>query len=127
MATAATSKPVDMELRKAFTELQIKMQDHRQNLRILENQLEVVKRGIQHAKLTDTELESLPKETVMYEGVGRMFVKTSKEEVRDTLSQKINSSEDKARQIEKQREHIQKKMKDEENSIRELVAAKRDS
>uniref|UniRef100_A0A667HR94 Prefoldin subunit 1 n=1 Tax=Lynx canadensis TaxID=61383 RepID=A0A667HR94_LYNCA len=63
--------PVDLELKKAFTELQAKVIDTRQ-VRLADIQIEQLDRTKKHARLTGTEIMTLIEETNMYEGVGRI-------------------------------------------------------
>ena len=61
---------------QAFQELQIKMVETSQQLRINDLQVEKLKRQQQHAKLTGMEIKGLPEGTNVYEGIGRMWVST---------------------------------------------------
>uniref|UniRef100_A0A674K5K4 Prefoldin subunit 1 n=1 Tax=Terrapene triunguis TaxID=2587831 RepID=A0A674K5K4_9SAUR len=65
--------PVDLELKKAFTELQAKVIDTQQKVKLADIQIEQLNRTKKHAHLTDTEIMTLVDETRMYEGVGRIF------------------------------------------------------
>ncbi|KAF1624048.1 Prefoldin subunit 1, partial [Eudyptes chrysolophus] len=64
--------PVGLELRKAFTELQAKVIDTQQKVKLADIQIEQLSKTKKHAHLTDTEVMMLVDETRMYEGVGRM-------------------------------------------------------
>ncbi|KAF7461637.1 Hypothetical predicted protein [Marmota monax] len=64
--------PVDLELKKAFTELQAKVIDTQQKVKLADIQIEQLNRTKKHAHLTDTEIMTLVDETNMYEGVGRI-------------------------------------------------------
>jgi len=70
----SSARPVDMELKKAFQELQTRMISTTQQLKVSDMQIEQLKRQIAHSRLVEKEIESLPKDTKTYEGVGRMFV-----------------------------------------------------
>uniref|UniRef100_A0A494BBK3 Prefoldin subunit 1 n=1 Tax=Mus musculus TaxID=10090 RepID=A0A494BBK3_MOUSE len=63
---------VDLELKKAFTELQAKVIDTQQKVKLADIQIEQLNRTKKHAHLTDTEIMTLVDETNMYEGVGRI-------------------------------------------------------
>ncbi|XP_075298226.1 prefoldin subunit 1 isoform X1 [Opisthocomus hoazin] len=65
--------PVDLELKKAFTELQAKVIDTQQKVKLADIQIEQLSKTKKHAHLTDTEVMMLVDETRMYEGVGRIF------------------------------------------------------
>ena len=57
---------------QAFSELQIKMIENNQRVRIAESQVAALHREITKSQLTDEELLKLPSGTKTYESVGRM-------------------------------------------------------
>ena len=57
---------------QAFQELQGKMIETTQRVKLAEGQIMQLRRNIAHAKLTDRELASLPQDTKTYESIGRM-------------------------------------------------------
>ncbi|XP_010717127.1 prefoldin subunit 1 [Meleagris gallopavo] len=57
---------------QAFTELQAKVIDTQQKVKLADIQIEQLSKTKKHAHLTDTEIMTLVDETRMYEGVGRM-------------------------------------------------------
>lgn len=57
---------------QAFTELQVKMIDTQQKVKLADLQIEQLTRVQKHAKLTHAEITTLPDNTRLYEGVGRM-------------------------------------------------------
>uniref|UniRef100_A0A2K5QF43 Prefoldin subunit 1 n=1 Tax=Cebus imitator TaxID=2715852 RepID=A0A2K5QF43_CEBIM len=81
---------MDLELRKAFVELQARVTDIQKKVKLTDIQTEQLIRMKKHAHLT--EIMPLVDETNMYEGVGRMFVLQSKEAIHNQLlEQKIRS------------------------------------
>jgi prefoldin subunit 1 len=50
-----------------------------QQLQIVKTQMAAKQRDIRLTQLTDKELEGLPKETAVYEGVGKMWVSTKED------------------------------------------------
>nr|KAF6347171.1 prefoldin subunit 1 [Pipistrellus kuhlii] len=58
--------PVDLELKKAFTELQAKVIDTQQKVKLADIQIEQLNRTKKHAHLTDTEIMTLVDETVFF-------------------------------------------------------------
>lgn len=62
---------------QAFAELQAKMIDTQQKVKLADLQIEQLSRMKKHANLTHVEITSLPSSTRMYEGVGRMYVSCS--------------------------------------------------
>jgi len=116
--------PVDMELKKAFTELQGKMVDTKQKLRFSDHQIETLKSSIRHAQLTDQEIERLPVGTNVYTGIGRMFLLTDIESAHAGLQTKISFSNDKIKNLESNKEYLERNLKESENNLRELITHK---
>lgn len=57
---------------QAFSELQVKMIDTQQKVKMADLQIDQLTRVQKHAKLTHAEIATLPDNTRLYEGVGRM-------------------------------------------------------
>ena len=53
----------DMELKQAFAELQAKVVESKQKIKLHDLQIENMKRSITHSTLTDTEIAQLPEGT----------------------------------------------------------------
>ncbi|GIX83849.1 prefoldin subunit 1 [Caerostris darwini] len=119
-----TSKGVDLELKKAFQELQAKVLDTTQKLKLADLQIDSYNKSIQHANLTQHELKSYPGDTNMYNGVGRMFLLTPPDEIVKMLSEKVNTSKDKIKELETSKTYLERSMKESEENLRELVASK---
>jgi len=122
MATATI--PVDMELKKAFQELQVKMIETTQKLKVADLQIEGLKRSIQHSKLTSQEIATLPNEVRTFEGVGRMFLLTAITEVGNNLIKKVQSAEEKIKTLESNKTYLEKNLKESENNLRDLIVSK---
>ncbi|VCX19491.1 unnamed protein product, partial [Gulo gulo] len=84
----------------AFTELQAKVIDTQQKVKLADIQIEQLNRTKKHAHLTDTEIMTLVDETNMYEGVGRMFILQSKEVIHSQLLEKQKIAEEKIKELE---------------------------
>lgn len=129
-STAATTNgnplhpQVDLELKKAFEELQIKMLTSRNQIKVMEAQVDQLKRQMHHSRLTETELIQLEPKVPMYEGIGRMFVLSEKSKILGSLDLKSKQCENKIASLEKSREYIEKNLKDSETSLRELIIVK---
>ncbi|KAF7697197.1 hypothetical protein HF521_005615 [Silurus meridionalis] len=87
--------PVDQELKKAFAELQAKMVDTQQ------------------------------KTTRMYEGVGRMFILQSKDEINNQLTEKQKTADDKIKELEQKKTYLERSVKEAEDNIREMLMSRR--
>lgn len=116
--------PVDMELKKAFQELQGKLITTTQQLKVSDAQIETLKRSIQHSVLVEKELDKLPPDTKVYEGVGRMFMLAGMSDVKKTLEDKMKAADTKIKSIEETKSYLERNMKESEDSLRELIISK---
>ena len=125
MSVADAKRGPDMELRRAFVELQGKMVDTKQKMKMADLQIENLKRSITHTELTGSELKSLPEETRLYESVGRMFMLGTRSDIESMLDKKQDNAKDKIKNLESNKTYLERSLKDSENSLRELVAQKK--
>lgn len=116
--------PVDMELKKAFQELQMKMVDTTRRLRLADVQIESLKKGVKHAYCTAEVLSEVPPSTKMYESIGRMFIATDSEEVMKTLDEKIKTCNEKIKSLESNKTYLEKSLKESEDNLREMIVQK---
>lgn len=121
------SKTVDLELKKAFAELQQKMVDTTTKLQLADLQIEGLKRTKHHAELTAQEISALSPETRTYESVGRMFVLTDIPDVCKNLTERINTCEDKIKSLESNKNYLERSLKDSENNLREMVQQRKEA
>lgn len=124
MASEVRGAVVDLELKKAFQELQVKMVSTTQQLRVSDLQIDQLKRQITHAHLVSKEIGSLPKETRTYEGVGRMFILQPMPIIETNLTDKVKTCEEKIKTIEGSKAYLERSLKESEENLRELVNAK---
>ncbi|XP_077329965.1 prefoldin subunit 1-like [Lithobates pipiens] len=116
---------VDLELKKAFTELQAKVIDTQQKVKLADLQIEQLTRTKKHAQLTSVEIKSFPDATLMYEGVGRMFVLQTKENIGSQLLNKQNVADEKIAELEEKKAYLERSVKNAEDNIREMLMARR--
>nr|XP_044613432.1 prefoldin subunit 1-like [Equus asinus] len=117
--------PVDLELKKVFTELQAKAIDTQQKVKLADIEIEQLNRTKKHAHLTDTEIMTLVDETNIYQGVGIMFILQSKEVIHNQLLEKQKIAEEKSKESEQKKSYQQWSMKEAEDNIREMLPAQR--
>ena len=135
----------DMELKAAFAELQAKMIESKQKIKIHDIQIENLKRSSTHASLTDQEISQLPEETKVmllnifslgilammftqvYESAGRMFLLSDIKAVRAGLDKKNEAVKEKIHTLIGNKEYLEKQIKESENNLRELVMAKKNN
>ncbi|XP_064388572.1 prefoldin subunit 1-like isoform X2 [Halichondria panicea] len=115
----------DPELTKAFSELQVKMIENSQRVKIAEGQVMAIKKDIAKSNLTDKELSNLPPGTNTYQAVGRMFMLQPVKKVRADLKKGRSDKEEKIRAIQNQVSYWEKEVRSGEESLRDLVSQKR--
>ncbi|CAH2262219.1 prefoldin subunit 1-like [Pararge aegeria] len=120
------AKPVDLELKKAFVELQVKMVETSKKIQVIDSQIGVLKRVLQHADITQREISTLPPETKTYESVGRMFLLTDLAEIKSNLSNRTALLTSRTVELENSKEYLEKNLKESENNIREMVQQKKE-
>ncbi|XP_059207916.1 prefoldin subunit 1 isoform X2 [Centropristis striata] len=116
--------PIDLELKKAFSELQVKMIDTQQKVKLADLQIDQLTRVQKHAKLTHAEIATLSAGTPLYEGVGRMFILQSKEEINNQLMEKQKTADEKIKELEK-KVYLERSVKEAEDNIREMLLSRR--
>ncbi|XP_053203050.1 uncharacterized protein LOC128387800 [Panonychus citri] len=115
---------VDLELKKHFKELQMKVGETRGKMRQIDTTIDILNRSSQRYRLTLSEVKNLPESITTYQSIGRMFVKTKKDEIESDLSDAIKSNTDKCQELEKNKVYLGKSLKEKEDSIRELISQK---
>ncbi|KAK9891974.1 hypothetical protein WA026_017457 [Henosepilachna vigintioctopunctata] len=118
---------VDLELKKAFTELQEKQIETSQKLRLADIQIENLKKNKQHAIFTEREISALNDSTKTYESVGRMFVATPIDTIKNNLKKKQNIAEEKVKVLENNKAYLENNLREATNSLRELVNQKKET
>lgn len=73
------------------------------------------------------EITSLDEGTKTYESIGRMFVLTGIDEVKENLKKKQAASEEKIKVLENNKVYLENSMKEATNSLRELIQHKKES
>lgn len=115
------AKAQDQELKKAFTELQQKIIDTTQKLKLADVQIDSLKRSKQHAELTVKEVTSLPANTKTYESVGRMFILDDIATIKKGLDKRMKSADEKIKTLESNKAFLERSLKDNANNVREMV------
>lgn len=123
-SSAAAAMGVDMELKKAFQELQQQVMETRTKLQLIDAQTEVARRSATRARLTATELKSMSTDTPVYESVGRAFYTRPLADMVAQLDTEAATGEEKVKTLAESKTKLEKRVKDTENNLRELVAQK---
>ncbi|XP_050361197.1 prefoldin subunit 1 [Nymphalis io] len=120
------SKPVDLELKKAFVELQVKMVETSKKIHVIDSQIGVLKRVLHYADVTQREISTLPPETKTYESVGRMFLLTDLDEIKSNLKNRISLLTTRTSDLENNKQYLEKNLRESEDNIREMVQQRKE-
>lgn len=85
----------------------------------------ILKTSKQKYDITDRELCGLPNDTKVYSSCGYMFVRSSVPEMHDELVHKQSKCEELITQMNERKEYLVKKLKEQEDSLRDLVQQKK--
>ncbi|XP_043469157.1 prefoldin subunit 1 [Leptopilina heterotoma] len=114
----------DEELKKAFSELHLKVVDTLHKLKLADVQIESLKRTKQRAELTTKEIVLLPPTTRTYESVGRMFLLDDINNIKVSLDKRIVNADEKIKVLDTNKNYLQNSLKESENNLREMVQQK---
>lgn len=123
----AATLVVDLELKKAFQDLQIQTLATREKVLQIKNDIEQATRSNGILKLVESTLGSLQSEHNTYESVGRVFVLRDRDTIKSSLNERIEQNNEKIKVLEQNRVYQETKVKESENSIRELINQKKNA
>ncbi|KAI8796991.1 prefoldin subunit 1 [Biomphalaria glabrata] len=121
---ATTGQITDPELANAFAELSMKKIQAENQIRLSNVQIESLNRKIQHSKLVEQEVASLPQDVHIYKTIGRMFLLQNQGLIIEDLKNKQQSFTDKIKTLESSKEYHQRNVEEFKNNVRELVMTK---
>ncbi|XP_075991161.1 prefoldin subunit 1 [Anticarsia gemmatalis] len=119
-------KPLDLELRKAFMELQVKMVETSEKIQSIDLEVDMTRRAMQHVDVTRRELLLLPADTKTYEAIGRTFLLTDLEQIKESLSYRESNLTERISELTKNKAYLEKSLKESEDNIREMVQQKKE-
>nr|XP_046266534.1 prefoldin subunit 1 isoform X2 [Scatophagus argus] len=101
------------------------MIDTQQKVKLADLQIDQLTRVQKHTQLTHAEITTLPDNTRLYEGVGRMFILQSKEEINNQLMDKQKTADEKIKELEQKKVYLERSVKEAEDNIREMLLSRR--
>uniref|UniRef100_A0A0K8TNR2 Putative molecular chaperone prefoldin subunit 1 n=1 Tax=Tabanus bromius TaxID=304241 RepID=A0A0K8TNR2_TABBR len=116
---------MDLELKKAFTEMQINKIETAKKLKMLDMQTDVFKNSKQKYSITEREISTYDDSTRIYSSIGRMFVLSNVDEMQKELKSKQDKCETLITQLEEKKKFLVKNLQEQEDSLRELVQQKK--
>ena len=106
-----------MDLRQQYTQTKREYGTTQAEVKKLQREIKV-------SEITKSELESLPEDSdaKMYQGVGKMFMLSSRENVFADLAKTTKESESKEADMSKKLSYLENRLKSQEQNIRELLS-----
>ena len=105
--------------------MQVNKIETTKKIRILDNQTDSLKAQKKRFELTSKEVDHLSENAKVYSAVGRMFVMSSVPEVKEELKQKQEKVGKVVESCDKSKNVLIQNLQLQENSLRELVDAKK--
>uniref|UniRef100_A0A182K7R7 Prefoldin subunit 1 n=1 Tax=Anopheles christyi TaxID=43041 RepID=A0A182K7R7_9DIPT len=116
---------MDLELKKAFTEMQVNKIESTKKIRLLDMKTDSLKLSKQRIEVTNRHISNLAPDTRVYASVGRMYVLNDVPTLTEQLKTTQVSYEEMIAQCEKNKDFLIKNLKEQEESLRELVQQKK--
>uniref|UniRef100_A0A1A9X287 Prefoldin subunit 1 n=1 Tax=Glossina brevipalpis TaxID=37001 RepID=A0A1A9X287_9MUSC len=118
---------MDLELKKAFTEMQVNKIETTKKMNMIDMKCDMVKTGKQKYKLTEKGTSDLTDNTRVYISVGRMFVLTSVQDMRSELKARQDKCDKALELLNQKKEFLLKSLKEQEDVLRELVQQRKEA
>merc|ERR1712154_528170 len=112
------------ELQQRFADLRQETASTQRQMKMLEEQIHVATATAKRAELTEREIVALSEDTKLYSTVGRAFLLQSRGEILGELGRVKKDASDKIDAKKQQQETVQRKLKESEEALRQLVSAK---
>ncbi|XKL68445.1 hypothetical protein PGB90_003936 [Kerria lacca] len=118
-------KMADLELKKAFSELQRKMVGTGQKLQLKDLQINQIKRVKQENESTCKEFAKLSDDTIIYESVGRSFILSDINQMKVNLIAENKNIDEKIIALQNDKLFLTRNLAQSEENLRELVQQKK--
>lgn len=105
--------------------MQVNKIETTKKIRILDVQIDTLKKQKQRFELTAKEVDNLTESAKVYAAIGRMFVISSVPEIKDELTHKQDKLEKVVDSCCKSKNLLIQNLQDQESTLRELVDAKK--
>lgn len=120
------AKPVDLELKKAFLELQVKMIETSKKIHDIDSEIIAVDRVLKQVTVNSRGISDLPEGTRTYEAVGRIFLLQDKDKLKKKFEEREGELKLRIKDLKDNKEYLEKNLKESENNIREMVQLRKE-
>ncbi|PUU82375.1 Prefoldin [Tuber borchii] len=108
-------------LQKLMQEIEARAVFSQQQLQIVKSQMAAKQRDIRLLQLTSKELDTLPKSTKVYEGVGKMFVMEDLDSVLTRLDNEKKSAEGDIRDLQKKFTYLETTFEKAQDNLNQIL------
>mmetsp|Transcript_25555 Transcript_25555/g.73889 ORF Transcript_25555/g.73889 Transcript_25555/m.73889 type:complete len:267 (+) Transcript_25555:1-801(+) len=114
----------DPTANKELMDLRMQYMQTKKDYGLTQAEANKLQREVKVSELTRSELESLPEnsDAKMYQGVGKVFMLSTREAVFATLDKTIKDSQSKEADCSKKTSYLENRLKSQEQNIRELLS-----
>lgn len=119
------TQTMDLELKKAFVELQQKMVSTSQKLQLKDLQINQVKQLKEENVKALEELASMSDDTTVYQSVGRSFILNDINQMKEHLSSVNKAMDEKINILQNDKVFLTRSLAQSEENLRELVQQKK--
>ena len=119
------AQEVDMELKKAFQELQVQMINTKNFAESIQVEMGQLKGAIMGMDVTQKKIQTLPADTRIYQVLGRAFHLQNTREMSEKIGQMMIENDKRIKALENNKTYHENKLKESEKSLRELVETKK--
>mmetsp|Transcript_35449 Transcript_35449/g.60753 ORF Transcript_35449/g.60753 Transcript_35449/m.60753 type:complete len:126 (+) Transcript_35449:64-441(+) len=107
--------------KEEFMEFQRKLMEQNKIKHQTDGRIQLNERGKRRDELTLRELDELSKDTRVFSSVGKMFLLTPHNEIRDNLNAKLGRINKELDGLYKQQSYTERKIKETEEGLKELM------
>ncbi|CAD7085923.1 unnamed protein product [Hermetia illucens] len=118
---------MDLELKRAFTEMQVNKIETTKKMKMIDYQCDVLKESSKKYEITERGITELDPNTRVYSSIGRMFVLSTVPTTREELKAKQAKCDSLVEQLNEKKSYLSKSLKEQEDHLRELVQQKKDA
>ncbi|KPI96077.1 PREDICTED: prefoldin subunit 1 [Papilio xuthus] len=115
------AKLVDLELKKAFSELQVKIVETRKKINVIDVQITALNKVLKYIDSSRKELQVLENDTKAYIPVSRMFLQADLGELKESIDDRVCMLNERIVELENKKEYLERKRRESEDNIREMI------
>ncbi|ORY93166.1 Prefoldin [Syncephalastrum racemosum] len=111
----------DDAIRKVFVELQAKYVASQQQLNTVRARMQARQRDRKMAELTRRELDTLEPHTKTYKPVGKMFIQTPLNDMKQQFVKRIEDTDEAIKQLEKSEKYWDRAAQDAQGNLKDII------